>query len=503
MVEMKVPPFRRALSVRVLAVFIVMLAAACTWVWARSAATVPQAGTPILRLDTKQPGNAFALGAVGLSIDANELHTNHLNAKHNRLVRLMRLLGPSVLRIGGNSVDLSWWSSSGEPPPSWATDTVTPADLVVLRGLLHATGWRVLLGVDLGHFEPAHAADEARYARMILGADLVGIEIGNEPNSYGGRVDNLRPPTYGVGEYVREAEAYRQAIEAAAPGTALYGPALTKRNSWLLQMGAAAGMFTELTQHYYPTSTCAGGLSSSTVPLPTVTELLSPAVRQQEDEILKALAEAGALAGGRPTRIGETGTACYGNSYGSPVFASALWALDWTLRAASSGVKGLNFHGHFGICGAYTQSPICALSAVAARVGDVTPRPEYYGLLAASRLEGGRFVPASLIASAPLPNLTTWATLAPDGTVTIAIDNLAASGKAQPLSIPMSGYTATEEPLVGPSADARSGIALGGARVRGDGHWRPRSARLFRKDRAFHVVVRPFSAVIVTLHRNS
>jgi len=444
---------------------------------------------------------------VGLSLDAHELGTDHLNANHPSLVRLMRLLGPSVLRIGGGSVDFSWWTSSGEPPPPWATNTVTPADLSALHGLLSATGWRVLLGVDLGHFEPARAADEARFAREILGADLLGIEIGNEPNSYNRDKVVLRPSTYGVGEYVHEAEAYRQALGTAAPGVAIYGPAAGKAR-WLSEMGATARMFTELTEHYYPTGTCPNAPSStalnapsSTVlPQPTSAELLSPAVRQQENETLNALAQAGAIAG-RSTRIGETGTgACGGNSSASPVFASALWSLDWALRAGSSGVKGLNFHGHLGICGSYNQSPICAPSTEAAQVGDVTPQPEYYGLLAASQLEGGRFVPTRLDAPHPLPNLTTWATLAPSGTVRIAIDNLATTGLAQPLSITASGYTATEEPLAGPSAEARSGIDLGATPVTDTGKWQSRPARLLGRGHSFHVIIRPASAVIVTLH---
>jgi hypothetical protein len=487
---------------RLLAVLIVTLAAACAWVWTRSAATLPPTPTAVLRVDTKQPGNAFDLGAVGLSVDANELGTGHLSADHPSLVRLMRLLGPAVLRIGGSSVDLSWWTSTGEPPPAWATNTATPRDLYALRGLLHATGWRVLLGVDLGHFEPVRAADEARIAQQILGAGLLGVEIGNEPNNYRDKNSKviLRPPTYGVGEYLREAEAYRQALRAAAPGVAVYGPALS-RTRWLIQMGAAANMFSEITQHYYPTSSCPGAPSPTAAAQPTTAELLSPMARQQEVETLDALARAGALTG-RPTRIGETGTgACGGNSSASPMFASALWALDWALRAASDGVEGLNFHGHLGDCGPYTQSPICAPSTEAAKAGDVVPQPEYYGLLAASRLEGGRFVPTSVIGSDPLPNLTTWATLAPGGTVTIAIDNLATAGLAQPLSIPMSGYTATEERLVGPSAEARSGIALGTAPVSSKGHWRPRLVNLFRRSGAFRVVVGPASAVIVILHR--
>ncbi len=507
MAEMKGPRGRG-----VLAVSVVILAAACAWVGTRSAASVPTrsaAGasrTPatVLRVDTSRPGNYFEVGAVGLSTDTVELSGGHLDAGHPSLIRLMRLLGPSVLRVGGGSVDFSWWTSSGETPPSWATNTLTPADLSALSGLLTATGWRVLLGVDLGHFEPARVADEARYAREILGANLLGIEIGNEPNGFSeakgtGKVD-LRTPTYGVDEYLREAEAYRQALSVAAPGVAIYGPAVNGIE-WLPQMGAAARMFTELTLHYYPTSTCPDVPPSE--PPPTAEGLLSPTVRQREDKTLEALAQAGGVAG-RLTRIDETNAIsyCSENTPGSPSLASALWALDWALRAGSTGVKGLNFHGAFGICAddAQSQNPICAPGRAAAKAGDFTAQPEYYGLLAASRLEGGRFVPTSITAPDPLPNLTTWATLAPGGTVRIAIDNLATGGLSQPLSIPASGYTATEEPLAGPSAEAGSGIALGGAQVAGKGRWRPRTVRLSHAHRFFRVVVRPASAVIVTLH---
>jgi hypothetical protein len=483
---------------RVLAVLVVMVIAVDTWAWSRSVASASLAPTAVLTVDTHHPGNMFDPGAVGLSIETSELETDHLSAVHDRLVRLMRLLGPSVLRIGGNSVDFSWWTSSGEPPPPWATSTVTPADLSVLRRLLTATGWRVLLGVDLGHFELTRAADEARYAREILGADLVGIEFGNEPNDYGSPKDNLRQPTYSVGEYLREAEAYRQAVNAAAPGVSVYGPALTQKSSWLIQMGATAHIFAELTQHYYPTSTCPGTPPAPVMPPSTAAGLLSPAVRRSEDVVLQVLAWAGAITG-RPTRIGETNSAsCGGSASASPVFASALWSLDWVLRAVSSGVRGLNFHGELGLCGPNTYSPICASIDDA---GEVTAQPEYYGLLAASQLEGGRFVPTSLIAPDPLPNLTTWATLAPGGTVRIAIDNLATAGLAQPVSIQLSGYTATEESLVGPATEARSDIVLGTAPVTGKGRWRPKPARLSRVHGFIRVVVRSASAVIVTLRR--
>jgi hypothetical protein len=464
---------------------------------------------------------------VGLSTEARELTTGQLDAAHDSLVRLMRLLGPAVLRVGGNSLDTSWWTSSSEPSPTWATSTITPADLSALGRLLALTGWRVLLGVDLGHFEPARAADETRYAKEILGSGLLGVEIGNEPSGYGRKKDSLRPPTYGVAEYLREVDAYRQALDAASPNVAVYGPALSQGSPWLTELGAAENVFSQITQHYYPASTCPsqpsgspgatgspespgrqGEVPVSAVEPPTAAGLLSPSVRQEEDEVIQMLVQTGAVAH-RSVRMEETNdSACGGTPSVSPVFASALWALDWSLRAASGGVRGLNFHGNLGVCGPHAQSPICAPGVGAAVVGDVAARPEYYGLLAARQLEGGRFVPTRILAHGssvhgPPPDLTSWATLAPGGTLRIAIDNLATAGLAQPVLISISGYRAgAEETLSGPSVLAKTGVALGAARVSAAGQWHPRSISLSSDHGAVRVILPAASATIVTLYRH-
>jgi hypothetical protein len=492
---------KRLVGGRLLLTAAVMLVGAGTWVWARSGATVPRSPVAILKIDTNHPGSAFERGAVGLSIDANELASGHLSANDHILVQLMHLLGPSVLRIGGSSVDRSWWTAHGKHAPSWATNIVTPADLTRLRGLLDATGWRALLGVDLGHFEPSRAGEEGSVARQILGSRLAGIEIGNEPNFYTTAISKVeRPSSYGVGEYLREASAYRQALTAAAPGLAIDGPAVSQIG-WLSQLGASAALFTQITQHYYPSDSCSGTLPADAVSLPTATEVLSASERQQENETLNVLAQVSTLAG-RPTIISETGTGpCGGRSFSSPTFASALWSLDWTLRAVSAGVTGVDFHGHFGVCGPHNQSPICAKTAGAARGGRVGPQPEYYGMLAASRLEGGRFVPTNLISPTAPADLTTWATAA-RGRIVVSIDNVAGSGPAQPLWIAAPrGYSATEEPLTAPSAEATSGVTLGGAAVTPIGRWRPRPIKLARRGRYFRVVVAPTSAIVVTLRR--
>jgi hypothetical protein len=491
MAEAGFPYGRRALALGVL----LILVALCAWAWARPSARASLAPTAVLTVDVHHPGNAFRSGAVGLSTEAQELSAGQLTSVHPDLVRLMRLMGPSVLRIGGGTVDFSWWTSNGEAAPSWAENIITPADLVDLHTLLNATGWRVLLGVDLGHFEPARAADEARNAQRILGTALLGIEVGNEPNSYP-RTKGLRPASYNIGGYLGEAAVYGQALRAAVPGLALYGPSLSGTGRWLNQIGPNANLFTELTQHYYPTSVCPA--TPSSLPPATVSGLLSIQVRQEEDELLASLLRAGRTAG-RPVRIGETnGVSCGGSESASPVLASALWALDWSLRTASSGASGLNFHGRLGVCGSHSPSSVCAPSEAAAMAGEVVAQPEFYGLLAARLLEGGRFVPTHVNALAPLPNLTTWATLAPNGTLRIAIDNLATSGPAQPVLISRPGYViAAERKLIGSSLQARSGITLGTAPVTGTGLWRPATrppASISQR-----VIVRPASAVILTL----
>jgi hypothetical protein len=501
MLEMKIPN-----GLRVLVVLVVMLAGACTWVWARSAASESLAPTAVLTVNTRHPGNVFDPGAVGLSIEAEELATRDLSSSPKSLVALMRLLGPSVLRIGGNSLDHSWWTSDAEQPPAWATSVITPSDLVGLRELLVETDWRAILGVNFGHFDPTRAADETRIAQRILGSRLLAIEIGNEPNGYGAPSIDLRDDAYSVSTYLKELSAYSAAIHAISPTLLLYGPEVAAPTSWLTAIASDVSLpFAALTEHYYPTQySVPQGLCKGTT-VPTAHTLLSPQVRQQENTLLEMLVTAGQLAH-RPTRISETNTTASCDASGGPntgpVFASALWSLDWILRSVSAGVAGINFHGYVGLCPPNTFSPVCAPSNAAETRGQVIARPEYYGLLAASRLEGGRFIPTSLTAANPLPNLTAWATVAPSGMLRIAIDNLATAGPAQPVRIAIPGYSAgTGETLIGLSVEARGDIVLGGAPVSGAGQWRPRSVTLSRVGRSLGVVVRPASAMIITLRQ--
>jgi hypothetical protein len=129
-----------------------------------------------------------------------------------------------TLRIGGNSPDRSFWTSRHERPPRWAQGTAIPASLRTLAAVLRGTSWRVILGVNLLHFDPTCAVDEARSATRILGARVAAIEIGNEPDRYG----------ISESSYLHEFRRYARALRAAVPGVGLAGPdASSSGRRWL------------------------------------------------------------------------------------------------------------------------------------------------------------------------------------------------------------------------------------------------------------------------------
>ncbi len=465
----------------------------------RTGKSAPQHIT--LTVESAHPGEQFALGAVGLSIETKALSTQDLGTGHGQLVKLMRLLGPGVLRIGGNSLDDSWWTSDDEAPPAWATSAIAPSDLIALRNLLVATHWRAILGVDLGHSEPARAAGQTQAAEEILGSRLLGIEIGNEPNGYMTPSINLRSDTYNVNEYLREVSVYSAAVHAVAPTVALYGPDLSTPNNWMTTIASdPQSPFAVLTEHYYPTRYSVAQGACEGTHIPTALELLSPQVRQEENEVLKLLVTDGQIAH-RPIRVSETNTTASCDASGGPdtgpVFASALWSLDWVLRAASAGVTGLNFQGSFGHCAPDAFTPICEPNSAKGARGATLPRPEYYGLLAARQLEGGRFVPIDISEPSASTNLTAYATVHPNGVMTLAIDNFGTNGSIR-LLVKALGYDkATSKLLVGPSVNATSGVTF--ARSKTTSAKEPAGQGLSQTAGAFQLKIAPTSAVVLNL----
>jgi hypothetical protein len=458
-----------------------------------------------IAIDRAHPFGDLPAGFVGLSYEMRELSalcttgdcTGNFDPSRGNLIALYQTLGRSNVRIAGNQLDRdTLWVPAGQqvpnPLPSWTADVVRPADIQRLDGFLRATGWKAEVGINLAHWDPALAADEAHSLLSILGPRLSGAECGNEPNHYAS--NGYRPSPYGFAEHKVDWEACANLVGSnriAAPD--LSGP--TGTATWFsLFTQAEASRINMLTVHNYTGAT-------------TITQLLSPQIHDKElADVAPQLAAAQSVH--LPIRLDETNSAVGGGIAGiSDVYASALWAFDYNMVLAQAGFSGLNFHGGFGVCGAplfngkfQRYTPICAANAADAAAKIYTAAPEYYGLYMATRMGTGRFLPVTVSSD---HNVTAYAVRGRDGRLRIAvIEKDDTSGAPVPVSIAVQGISGSGSAihLTGPTLASADGVAVQGATVDRAGRLRPGRADKVRVSHGtVNLNVASGSGVIITL----
>jgi hypothetical protein len=442
-----------------------------------------------MTIDPSQVGAPLERNFVGLSFEAQDLAAPGFHP--GTLVRYLRSLGQGVLRIGGNSSDETFWTSTGQTPPSWSQQTLTPQTLAELATVAKRSGWKVILGVNLKHYDPARAANEVTYASQELGSSLVGVEIGNEANYYYSSESS----------YWTDFENYVTAIRAAVPGAPIVGPDTGHDAFSFLEAfandEASHPDIMELTHHWYPTSACDGG----TVTIP---ELLSASARQQSQSVADLVVGL-ARELGVPAAIDETNSVdCGGASGVSDRYAAALWSLDYGLLLAGEGISGVNFHGSIGPCdGAPAYTPMCAPTEADALAGDLTARPEYYGLLALHLVGIGNFVAVSNPDSA---NIRAYA-VKNGRRLTVVLDDVQDPASYGPTTVTLClgvAYRAARQMVLATSSAsglaASTGITLGGHSVRANGTLpAPNQTPLPVHGTTLQVTVAPGSAAIITV----
>jgi len=424
-------------------------------------------GSPAITISASAVGTSLTAGSLGLSFEASDLALPGFTT--GNLAAYLRTLGTSVIRIGGNTVDETFWTSDGAPAPSWSIATITPADLSALANLAKASGWQVILGVNLEHYDPASAADEARYARSALGSSLRAIEIGNEPNFYSQYASN-------TARYFTDFQAYVSAIEQAVPGTPIEGddfygaPNSSFQNAFVANEAALAKPdIVELTSHNYPlTATSCGGS-------PTIGGLLGTSSRDEESSTAQE-ASAAAAKLGVPAVIDESNSVvCEGQQGVSDVYAAALWEVDDQLVTARDGVQGDYMHGTVVQCDTAKPlfmfyTPLCAPTAADAANGTVAAQPEYYGLAAVHEIGTGQFLNLS---DPDWANVRAYAIRHADGTVTVVLDDMQDPASNGPSTLQLdfgqSFSTGSRFDLTAGSLTATSGITLGGQSVQASG----------------------------------
>ncbi len=408
---------------------------------------------------SQDPGDRVPADFLGLSFEATTLTDFSSLTQGGTMARLLGSLGHGTLRFGGGSVNRYVdFQQPGTQRPRWATHPVSPADLRALGSLAHQAGWKVLLTMNLAHYEPGDAAEEAASAHREINSALAGIAIGNEPDRFGEY--GLRSSTWDFSQYANQLAAYRGAIAASAPGTRVAAPDVSTGEPPLPWVWESIGLHPAiLTDHYYPLTACGHK--------PTATELLSPEVRLQESVMLSTLADIQRTSRA-PLELDETNDiSCKGQAGVSNTFASALWAADYIARTMRAGLRGVDFHTLLNLPESYT-----------ALVGEGTslhPNPEWYALLLTHALQGARVLPTSVSAGS---NTTAQAFQGPNGALELLLVNFDLAG-SRPTRVTLglhggSAQGGTILRLTAPAVLATTGVKLGGEEVAASGQWRPK-----------------------------
>ena len=395
-------------------------------------------------------------GFAGLSYEKSALAEPLFEASNTDLIGMLKGLGPSLLRIGGNSVDKTQWNATGAGRTS---GQVAPSDIDALAGFLQATGWTVLYGVNLGTSTPAAAAAEVAYAVQSLGSSLYAIEIGNECDLYGD-TGSYFAGNWTLQDFEQLWGQFRTAILASAPNVVITGPASASHiTTWTVPFGQTVGKqeITLLTQHYYR----GNGQSASS----TAAELITPDTTLVTD--LSQL-NTGATQIGIPYRLTETNSFYNGGASGvSNSYASSLWVIDHLFNIALGGGVGANFHGGGNGTG-YT--PIADSDGAV-----VEARPEYYGIKLFTLAGAGTLLSTSVAASSL--NVTAYAVKSAAGGLNLIIIN---KDSTQNLSLTVdcgrAVNSATLLEMTGPALDATSGVTIQGATIGQDGTFTPQAA---------------------------
>jgi hypothetical protein len=424
-----------------------------------------QAPLPVtVTIDPFAPGAPVPQRFLGLSFEAAALGQLVQYAEHGDLVRLLRSLGPGVLRFGGITADENVaWTDAATPRPAWASSTIGPEQMKELGVLARRSGWQVLLTVGLAHYEPAAAAREVAAAHHALGPYLAAVEIGNEPNAYGSH--GFRELPWIAQGYEEEVSSYREAIDALTPGVPIAGPDVS-----------GSGVFPEwgeeealsqkpalLTGHHYP-------LGCAQTPAPSIETLLSAATRGREAQSLETYLSISRQYG-IPFRLDEANSVSCGGVAGiSDTFASTLWAIGYITQAMAAGTAGINLQGNPTNCTGYT--PVCAPDPAALANGSLRAEPDWYALLLTSALVGDRPLPTTITEGSP--DLVAASFAGPDHSLKVVLADDEEPG-ASPLAVRLdvgAGLGAGRIlRLTAPTQSATGGVLLGGRAVAANGSW--------------------------------
>lgn len=418
-----------------------------------------------------------------------------------RVLSLLAVNGPIVLRIGGDSADHTFWAPSQELP-EWAFE-LTPSWLRTVRALVARSGIHLILDLNLVTATPGDAAVWARAAEAALpGESIVGFEIGNEPDIYshsswlsatsGGAGSRTLPRRISAENYAAVFGVYARALQRVDPGVPLLGPALAEPSSHLrfvstLLRGPHPGL-RAITVHRYPYSQCAAPGART---FPTIARVLSEHATAGMAQTIRP-AVALARRAGVPLRLTEMNSVtCGGRSGVSDTFATALWAPDALFEMLGAGAASASIH--------VRADAINEAFSLSAR--GLIAHPLLYGMVLFARTLGSnpQLVSLTLRTGSDL-HLKAWAVRVRGGALNVLLIDKGARNAHVTLALPAQG-PATVQRLLAPSVRARSGVTLGGQQLGADARWtgRRQTETITAGRRGYSLTVPGMSAALVTV----
>jgi hypothetical protein len=415
-------------------------------------------GTPIGKLPA---------GTAGFSFEKSHLSDGFFTATHAPLIAMLKLLGPGVVRIGADDVNISVWSPSATFVKGGTTSpNVGTAEVDALADFLKATGWKAIYAVNMrASSTPQTAVTELTYVIPKLGDSLQAVEIGNELNLYSG-IDAQSVW-----------HSFAQAIRKAFPNTAIAGPGDFEDVNYCTKfVSGEASLIDIITHHYYR-----GQAGTGTATLANLVNQ-DPVVTSGAQSLANSV-RTNNIRGG--FRYGETNTySSHGTAGISDALVSALWGVDFMLTLARYGNVGVNFHGGGqnmdgntcpnGVSSCDKPFRYSPLVEVDSKV--TAAAPLFYGMLLVSQIAPGDML-AATVSNAGSAKLRAYAVTPADGSTQVVLVNFeASSGVNATVDIGSAVTSASAVYLRGGSLTATTGVTLGEAPVTAAGAWTPKPA---------------------------
>lgn len=453
----------------------------------------------VVAVHPDKPGPVIPDRFLGLSFEAKELANPQIDARNSALVHMLALLGPGVLRFGGNLVERTFWKSAPPGTGSAQQYVVTRTDLERVFGFARQVGWQVILGVNLQAGTPEQAADEIAAAADIGGPLLLAVEIGNEADLY--------KPQWSIDQYRESFNTFAAAIRARVPHVAFVGPD-SSWGHWLPPFVESHGPQLSLaTYHYYPLFHSAKQAETDPT-YPSVEHLLSPGMLEQTGQDVRKYVAAARNAR-LPLRIDETNSISGGGEKGvSDVFAATLWMAQYLFTVAQQGAAGVNVHGGLNPEGKPFYTLLRAQPTAASTGPRYVATPPFYGMLLFHYGAVGQLVTTTLTATGtitPADTLTAFAARAADGKLRVTLIN-ADSSHDHLVDVQLGGFYTNYSVLrlQAPSLTARDHITMDQASISPAGRWRDDSAGILGLNSStVEVAVPAASALVLTLTPSS